>query len=152
MRQSLFNVIQAGVQYGKIWPRQPELNSMFPENRMILLTLWAQKVLPAFAVLNGVMLYLWHGHAQLPLLVAMSLLLLSMPLQGWYWLGVRSEKRLPPAMRQWYQQILQQLQLQGIAVVAPKQQTEQALRYYDLGQLLQQAYRQLDKTFIRETL
>ncbi|MEE2001313.1 terminus macrodomain insulation protein YfbV [Alkalimonas sp. MEB108] len=152
MLQSLMRVIQTGVRYGKVWPCQPELNSVFLENKLILVTSWAQKVTPPFIVLNGALLLWWHGSTHLPLILAMSLLLLSIPLQGWYRLGVRAEKQLPPAMCQWYQQILQQLQLQGVAVTARNPQPGQALRYYDLGQLLQQAYRQLDKAFIRNSL
>ncbi|SEA41160.1 terminus macrodomain insulation protein YfbV [Alkalimonas amylolytica] len=152
MSQSLIGIIQAGVRYGKVWPCQPELNSVFPENRLILLTLLAQKVMPLFVVLNAVSLYWWHGSSQLPLIIAMSLLLLSIPLQGWYRLGLRAEKQLPPAMRHWYQQILQQLQSQGVAAASISQHTGQVLCYYDLGRLLQQAYRQLDKAFIREML
>ncbi|MEN3158386.1 terminus macrodomain insulation protein YfbV [Alkalimonas sp. NCh-2] len=152
MRQSMYTIIRTGMHYSKVWPMQPELNGVFPENRMIRLTQWAQRVLPGIAVLNAVLQYQWHGASQLPLLIAMSLLLLSIPLQGWYWLGVRSRKRLPPAVRQWYQQIMQQMQLQGVAVVPAPQAPEQTLRYYDLGQLLQQAYRQLDKAFIRNSL
>lgn len=151
MSESFIGVIQAGVRYGKVWPCQPELNSVFPENRLILLTSWAQKVTPFFVVFNAALLNWWHGSVHLPLIVAMSLMLLSIPLQGWYRLGLRSQKQLPPAIRHWYQQILQQLQLQGKDTTM-KLQSGQVLRYYDLAQLLQQAYRQLDKAFIRETL
>ncbi|MCC5851316.1 MAG: DUF412 family protein [Alkalimonas sp.] len=149
MQSSLRSVIQAGIAYSKVWPQQSDLNSIFPENRIIALTQWAQKIAPPFVVLNAVLLVSWHGGTQLPLVIAMSLLLLSMPLHGWYWLGVRSQKKLPPPTRHWYQQIQQQMQQHGVATALPQ---KQALCYHDLGRLLQQAYRQLDRTFIRESL
>lgn len=149
MKQSLFATIQEGVSYSKNWPLQPELNGMFPENRMIRITSWAQKIVPAVAVLNGWVQWQLFGAAQLPMVVAMTLLLASMPVQGWYWLGVRSATKLPPSLAQWYQQLVDKLQQHGKTVSI--RHDDAALRYRDLGLLLQQAYRQLDKAFIRNS-
>lgn len=147
MKQSMYSTISAGMQYGKSWPLQPELNGLFPENRMIRLTTWAQKVFPAIAVLNGWMQWQWFGGTQLPLLIAMTLLLLSMPVQGWYWLGVRSAAKLPPNLVEWHRQLVEKLQQRGCKVVTHSD--DPSLRYRDLALVLQQAYRQLDKAFIR---
>lgn len=150
MNQSMYATICAGVSYGQNWPLQPELNGLLPENRIIRMTSWAHKILPAIAVLNGWMQWQWFGVTQLPLLVAMTLLLLSMPIQGWYWLGVRSATKLPPALVSWYQHLVDKLQQNGITVAA--RSDDHTLRYRDLGLILQQAYRQLDKAFIRNSL
>ncbi|MCH8538651.1 MAG: DUF412 domain-containing protein [Alkalimonas sp.] len=147
MKQSMYSTISAGMQYGKNWPLQPELNGLLPENRMIRITTWAQKILPAIAVLNGWMQWQLFGVAQLPLLMAMTLLLLSMPVQGWYWLGVRSVTKLPPNLVEWHQQLVEKLQQHGSKVAT--RSDDPTLRYRDLGLVLQQAYRQLDKAFIR---
>ena len=44
--------LQQGRHYMTLWPRRPELNSMFPENRVIKATEFALKVIPALAVLS----------------------------------------------------------------------------------------------------
>lgn len=149
MNQSMYSTIRAGVSYSQNWPLQPELNSMLPENRMIRMTIWSQKILPAIAVLNGWVQLQWLGMTQMPLLVAMTLLLVSMPVQGWYWLGVRSATKLPPNLVHWYQHLVEKLQQHGITAV--ERADGHSLRYRDLGLLLQQAYRQLDKAFIRNS-
>ena len=53
MSMNIFGTkLQQGRHYMTLWPRRPELNSMFPENRVIKATEFALKIIPALAVLS----------------------------------------------------------------------------------------------------
>jgi uncharacterized protein len=84
----------------------------------------------------------------LPLILTMMLFILSMPFQGWYWLGKRAQTELPPGLSSWYSEIKQKMQAQGLQTQTPQHK----LRYADLALLLKQAFGQLDKTFLRDWL
>ena len=49
------------------------------------------------------------GLNYLPQALAASLLLLSLPMQGFYWLGKRANTPLPAGMANWYRDIRQQM-------------------------------------------
>ncbi|MDX3773705.1 terminus macrodomain insulation protein YfbV [Chromatiaceae bacterium AAb-1] len=146
MRFRLYNTLRNGRDYGRVWPAQPELNSVFPENKVIRLTSLGFRYLPILAILTAMLQFSMLGMAFLPQILAMMLFLLSLPLHGWYWLGVRASTPLPPGIASWYQQIRTQMQTQGIEVIPARQPG----RYLDLALLLKQAYQQLDKAFVRE--
>lgn len=148
MQYPLYTTLIAGREYSKQWPANAELNSLFAENKVILLTSLAWRYLPLAALVCAVVQLSYLGIANLPQVLAMMLFLISLPLQGWYWLGVRSVTPLPPAISSWCKQIRQKMQQQGVTV-APSQQPE---RYKDLATVLQQAYQQLDRAFIKQWL
>ena len=148
MQRSLIATLQHGVRYSQSWPIVNELNSVFPENKIIRLTNLAQQVLPALSVLSLVIQLQWMGQSYLAPALASALFMLSLPLQGWYWLGKRADAVLPPAMLHWYLDIADKMQQQGIAVPRPAAKP----CYADLAALLSLALRQLDKTFIRQWL
>ena len=148
MQYPLYTTLLAGREYSKHWPANAELNSLFVENKVILLTSLSWRYLPVASVVCAAAQFSYLGVAHLPQMLAMMLFLISIPLQGWYWLGVRSATPLPPAMATWCKQIQQKMQQQGVAV-AP---TQQPARYKDLALLLKQAYQQLDKAFVKQWL
>lgn len=148
MQYPLYTTLIAGREYSKQWPANAELNSLFSENKVILLTSLGWRYLPLAALVCAVVQFSYLGATHLPQVLAMMLFLISLPLQGWYWLGVRSVTPLPPAIASWCKQIRQKMQQQGVAV-APSQQPE---RYKDLAILLQQAYQQLDRAFVKQWL
>jgi uncharacterized protein len=143
---AMFSTLKAGLQYSRDWPVVPELNALFPENKVIRMTVFAQKALPVVAVSGALVQFNQLGAEQLPLILTMMLFILSMPFQGWYWLGKRSQTELPPALSGWYSDIKQKMQAQGVQIATPQHKA----RYADLALLLKQAFRQLDKTFIRD--
>ncbi len=145
---AMFSTLKAGLQYSRDWPLVPELNGIFPENKVIRMTLFAQKVLPAVALAGALVQFNLLGAAQLPLILTMMLFILSMPFQGWYWLGKRSQTELPPGLSGWYSEIRQKMQSHGLQIQNPQHK----LCYSDLALLLKQAFRQLDKTFLRDWL
>ncbi len=146
MRFRLYNTLRSGRDYSRVWPSQPELNSLFPENRIIRLTSMGFRYLPLLAVLTAMLQYRLLGADFLPQILAMMLFLISLPFQGWYWLGVRANTPLPPGLASWYQDIRTSMQTQGLEVAPAKQPN----CYLDLAQLLKQAYQQLDKAFFRQ--
>jgi uncharacterized protein len=148
MQYPLYTTLRAGREYSKQWPAKAELNSMFVENKVILLTTIAGRFLPLLALLSAVIQFSYLGSAFLPQVITMMLFIATLPLQGWYWLGVRAATPLPPGIANWYQQIRQKMQQQGIALAPVKQPG----RYKDLAVVLQQAYQQLDRAFIKQWL
>lgn len=144
----MFSTLKAGLQYSRDWPVVLELNAVFPENKIIRMTRFAQKTLPAVAVVGALVQFNVLGAEQLPLILTMMFCILSMPFQGWYWLGKRAQTELPPGLSSWYGEIKQKMQEQGLQTQTPQHK----LCYSDLALLLKQAFGQLDKAFIRDWL
>ncbi|WP_372626793.1 terminus macrodomain insulation protein YfbV [Arsukibacterium sp.] len=144
----LITLLQDGRHYSQAWPVKPELNALFPENKIIQLTRLGLRFLPGLAVLTAFFQLTFLGSDFTGQILAMMLFILSLPLQGWYWLGVRSSTQLPPALVSWCRQIRLQMQEQGM-----KPHTASEPRnYLDLANTLAAAYKQLDKTFMRPWL
>jgi len=148
MQSSLLLTLQQGVQYSKVWPLVNELNSVFPENQVIRMTRFGQQVLPVLSILSVVVQLQWLGQSYLAQALASALFLLSLPLQGWYWLGARAVSPLPPAILRWYLEISDKLKQNGVAVPVSGNKPS----YQDLAGVLNVAVNQLDKTFIRQWL
>lgn len=145
---AMFSTLKAGLQYSRDWPVVVELNAIFPENKIIRMTVFAQKAFPVVAVTGALVQFNQLGTAQLPLILTMMLFILSLPFQGWYWLGKRAQTELPPGLSCWYGEIKQKMQAHGLHTQNPSDK----LRYEDLALLLKQAFGQLDKTFLRDWL
>lgn len=142
---NLISTLGAGVRYSRIWPAKPELNAIFPENKVIFLTKMAVRYLPVLAVATAIMQFKLLGAEFLGQIIAMMLFIMSMPLQGWYWLGVRANTNLPPALIRWGNEIREQIQKHSQLEALPSSPKS----YLDLAHLLQQAYKQLDNTVMR---
>lgn len=145
MQIGFISTLTLGWQYSRVWPAKAELNAIFPENKVIFLTKKAAKLLPLLAVLTAVVQFKFLGTDFLGQILAMMLLIISMPIHGWYWLGVRAKTNLPPSLINWGNEIREQMakNLCGHAVPdVPKS-------YFDLARLLQLAYQQLDKNVMR---
>lgn len=146
-----YSTLRQGKNYSEIWPLQPDLNSLFPENKIIQLTALGFKYLPFLALATAVVQYSLLDSGFVPQILAMLLFLLSLPFHGWYWLGIRARTPLPPGINAWYQQVRQRMQTQGVQLQPSSEQSGHYI-YLDLANLLKQAYQQLDKAFIREWL
>ena len=144
MRTDVGHTLQLGVVYSQTWPKLQELNLMFPENRVIRLTLLLKMWMPPLAVLSVCVQLQYFGSSYLWSALACGLFMLALPLQGYFWLGVRSQSQLPPAISHWYQDIRAQMQQAGVQV--PQAATGKPC-YSDLANVLQSALRQLDKAF-----
>ena len=146
MSMNIFGTkLQQGRHYMTLWPRRPELNSMFPENRVIRATEFALKVIPALAVLSVMLQFQFGEQHYWPSVMTSVLFLLSLPLQGYYWLGRRSETLLPPTLATWYRQINGRMNEAG-----PVRHLVTKPRYQELAETLKAAFEQLDKSFLYE--
>mgnify|MGYP005843273339 FL=1 len=145
MRITWFATLNTGWKYSQTWPAKPELNAIFPENKVIFLTKQAARYLPVLAIVTAILQIKLLGVGFLGPAVAMMLLLASMPLQGWYWLGIRANSALPPALINWGNEIREQIQQHAKTTALPGSPKN----YFDLARLLQLAYQQLDKTVMR---
>lgn len=143
MAQTIRSMLKEGQQYMHIWPTQVQLNSMFPDSKVIAATRLSIKVMPALAVLSSALLVNIEGLAKLPQAIAIAAFFLSLPLQGLVWLGHRSSQVLPKSLTAWYLDIHHKMQIQGCALQAPKGKPT----YKELARLLNTAFSQLDKAF-----
>ena len=118
-----------------------ELSVLLPENQMIKMTRLGQKLMPLLAIISVSLPIATHSTEMVPSALAMALLMLSLPVQGLYWLGKRSQTSLPPALVTWYKAIHQTLSENEHQSIPKKV----APTFSDLASILAQAYSQLDK-------
>lgn len=133
--------IRDGQKYMDSWPMRKELAVLLPEYQMIRMTRLGQKWMPMLAIVSICLPISMGSLALLPSATASALLMLSLPLQGLYWLGKRSNDALSPELRNWYQTVHQSLLEHGQETV-PRKATP---TFYDLAKVLKQAYGSLDK-------
>lgn len=118
---------------------------IFPENRIIKATLFAQKFMPFLAVFSVVwqQIYAKTDFIALAIAVLTALFALMIPLQGLYWLGKRAKTPLPPQTLLWFEKICQSLE----KINEPYSKHHQTLTYQDLATLLKKAQAKLDQEF-----
>lgn len=131
-----------GQKYMDMWPLRKELAPLFPEQRVIKATRFAIKVMPAVAVISVLTQMAFNNYDALPQAIVMALFALSMPLQGFWWLGNRSNTQLPPALAGWYRELHQKIIENGGALEPLKAQP----RYKELAKVLSRAFKQLDQS------
>ncbi|WP_036826551.1 terminus macrodomain insulation protein YfbV, partial [Photobacterium sanctipauli] len=83
----------------------------------------------------------FDNYDALPQAIAVAFFALSMPLQGLWWLGKRSRTNLPPSLATWYREIHDKIVSEGYALQPVKSHP----RYLELAQVLNRAFKQLDK-------
>lgn len=146
MQKDMLGFISDGQSYRKLWPLKKELASLFVEYRVIKATNLAINVLPMLAAMSIMVQITYLGTEYMPQALAGALFLLSMPMQGLYWLGKRSNTPLPLSMAHWYHKIHQQMAEEGCQ--PPKGASNP--RYRELAELLKHAYEKMDKAFTKD--
>lgn len=111
MAHSLWQVLQSGQKYAALWPHHSVVAAM-TETRVVPAVKFAAKFMPALAVINFLVQWQWQDEALLPQAIVTSLFLLSLPLQGWYWLGRRALSPLDPRLKHWYLELTKKLKMQ----------------------------------------
>lgn len=144
----MFEVIRNGYNYSKTWPLKPQLYTIFPECRIIKATQFATLVLPIIALVTFFTQYSYFGPSFIPQSLALCCLILSLPIQGYIWLGKRAKQVLPASLANWYYQLEDKLIEQGIELKG----TGHKPTYQDMGYALGEAYKKLDKTWLNEWL
>lgn len=144
---TIFQTLKKGQQYADTWVLHPRVGAIFPENRVIKTTKFAQNFMPFIAVFAVV----WQqfsskgNEAAFAASVLTALFALLMPLQGLYWLGKRSAKPLPVQSAVKFQQIFVLLEKQNVLVQRLENPT-----YFDLAVLLKKAEQHLSEDFWEE--
>jgi hypothetical protein len=82
------------------------------ETRVVPAVQFAARWMPALAVINLAVQWQWQGQLLVPQALVTSLFLLSLPFQGWYWLGRRANTKLDPRLRHWYGDLAKKLKVQ----------------------------------------
>ncbi len=137
--------VKAAQHYLNIWPLQPKLGAIFPENRVIKATLFAQKMMPFLAVLFVVwqQIYARGDNMALAVAVLSALFALCLPLQGFYWLGKRAQTALSPQSAVGFHHVLEKLKERQ--EVIPNFSDKPT--YLDLANLLKMAQKKLPRDF-----
>ena len=138
----LVHSLKDGQNYMEIWPVRKELNAVFPEQRIIKATRFGIKVIPAVAAISVLTQMAFNNYSALPQSIIVALFAISLPLQGIWWLGTRSNTTLPPSLASWYRELHQKIVESGFALEPIKAKP----RYKELAIILNRAFRQLDKS------
>lgn len=136
--------LKDGQIYMDLWPMRKELSPLFPELRIIKATRFGIRVMPAVAAISVLTQLTFQNGGALPQSIVVALFAISLPIQGFWWLGTRSNTQLPPALAMWYREIHQKISESGAAVEPVKSKP----RYKELAKLLNRAFRQLDKNVL----
>ena len=140
-----YRTLKMGQHYLNIWPLEPKLGAIFPENRVIKATLFAQKMMPFLAVLFVVwqQIYARGDNMALAVAVLSALFALCLPLQGFYWLGKRAQTALSPQSAVGFHHVLEKLKEKQ--EVIPNFSDKPT--YLDLANLLKMAQKKLPQDF-----
>ncbi|MEZ8769435.1 terminus macrodomain insulation protein YfbV [Vibrio alginolyticus] len=138
----LSHSLKDGQNYMEIWPVRKELSAIFPEQRIIKATRFGIKVMPAVAAISVLTQMAFNNYHALPQSIVVALFAISLPLQGIWWLGARSNTKLPPSLASWYRELHQKIVETGFALEPVKARP----RYKELAIILNRAFRQLDKS------
>jgi len=110
--------IKDGREYMRIWPMEKQLYALFPECRIISATKFGIQVMPPIAIMVVALQLHFLGMEFFPQALTMGIFFFSLPLQGLFWLGSRSNQTLPPSMLAWCKDIHLKMQQQGCALEA----------------------------------
>ncbi|HLV48401.1 MAG TPA: terminus macrodomain insulation protein YfbV [Aliidiomarina sp.] len=136
----MWNTLQRGRRYMKLWPKHAVVGNL-PESRVVPLTKLGVRWLPVAAFANAFVQWQYLGLDYLPQILAASLFILVLPLQGYYWLGQRAYARLPLPLESWYTELKEKLNTKGDDIRLPSHRPGPC--YIDLARVLKKALKQL---------
>lgn len=145
---SFFTILKQGQHYLNTWPQEAKLAMIFPENRVINSTKFAQKLMPFIAVFTLVWQQITTPSDLLAFSIAIltALFALSLPLQGLYWLGKRAITPLNTQSAVWFRDICERLK----KLHEPLPYVEDKPTYQHLAEVLKKAQARLDRAFWQE--
>ncbi|MFT7052601.1 MAG: uncharacterized membrane protein YfbV (UPF0208 family) [Psychromonas sp.] len=141
---SFFDVIREGGRYLKAWPKQRALNGLFIDSKVSLYTRLSIKITPAFIALSLGLTVTFPTLFDPMVSVTFVLFLLGLPIQGFYWLGKRSQQLLPQRLLPWFMAIKQKLSVKNT-----ENELIQHPSYLELAKLLQQAFKRGGDDFLQ---
>lgn len=115
---SIFILFKDGRKYLETWPLEAKLGIIFPENRIIRATKFAQKTMPVMAVFAVCWQYFYgYGVQSIASAGLTAIFALCLPLHGLYWLGKRANTPLSSQSAVWFYKIFEQLQSQNVPLL-----------------------------------
>ncbi|XKM12744.1 terminus macrodomain insulation protein YfbV [Orbaceae bacterium ac157xtp] len=124
-----------GRKYMAICPNNKRLAHSFPEIKVIQYLKLASRYLPP--VIIGLIVWQYYMPANLILTSISILFALSLPLQGYIWLGKRASTPLPLNLLEWYNKT--RAQLIEKQIIAAKADQKKLPDFFDFMALLNQA-------------
>lgn len=145
---SFFSLLKQGQHYLNTWPLESKLGIIFPENRVIQATKFAQKLMPFLAVFSVVWQQIYAKQDMMAFSVAIltALFALLIPLQGLYWLGKRAITPLEQQSEVWFYDICERLK----KIHEPLPFVQHQPTYQHLAEVLKKAQSRLDRAFWQE--
>lgn len=129
---NLVKIFKSGQTYMSICPQDRELAYSFPELKIINYIKTATKFLPPLIV--GLIVWQYYMNAQIAVTSITILFALSLPIQGIFWLGKRSQSPLPLNLVDCYNHIRTQLIRKN--VLANSKKNDNKLTFEDFMKLL----------------
>ena len=105
----MVTTLQAGFKFSRLWPSNEPYLLMFEQTRSVKLTNLLFTVSPAIAAVIVWLQLSYLGIESLNTALAMSLLVLSIPLHGYFILGKQASMPLPIGLKSWYHEIEQKI-------------------------------------------
>ena len=146
-----FRTLLLGRRYMAVWPDDPLLGPVFPENRVKYWMKVGSYLLPPFIVL--ILAWAWYRGGGLhgvefmfamkstwPVTIACVIFLLLMPLQGIWWFGRRAQLKLNPRLKLFYMETCIMLHRQGL----------QDPTMMDFAEATAEGIRKLGRDFLRK--
>ena len=145
---SFFSIFKQGQIYLNTWPQEAKLGMIFPENRVIKATRFAQKTMPLMAVFAVMwqQLYAKTEIVAFSIAILTALFALMIPLQGLYWLGKRATSPLEGQSAVWFYDICERLK----KIHEPLPLVQDKPTYQHLAEVLKKAQSRLDRAFWQE--
>lgn len=117
---NFFRTVSLGIKYMDIWPQEPTLGAIFPENRFKYVMGVAKVLIPPFIVFIFLWVYIQGGglkgvsflytmETNWPVTIVCILFLLIIPLQGYYWFGKRAQLKLNGKQKIFYKGLCEKL-------------------------------------------
>ncbi len=127
----------------KTWPMDKKLSFYFTEYRVIRATRIALFSCPLVAILAAASQLWLNGLNVLPQAITLACFFISLPLQGLYWLGWRSQHPLPLTLFDWGNKLAEQLSSAGVYC----RPLGAKACYGDMAQILKLAFEKLEASF-----
>jgi uncharacterized protein len=136
---SVYQLIQLGRKYLRLWPQRAELANYFNEYQIIIFSRFVFRYFPALAILTLLLPVIFNVESAYPQTFFYAIFIASIPLQALVMLGVKADKFLPPSLATWYKEGVARVNEQGGSIKLSLQKP----RYVDLAQLLNLSYQRI---------
>ena len=145
---AFFSILKQGQIYLNTWPLEAKLGMIFPENRIMKATSFAQKFMPFVAVFAVVwqQIYAKNDLMAFSIAILTAFFSLLIPFQGLYWLGKRANSPLENQSAVWFYDICERLK----QLHEPLPLVQDKPTYQHLAEVLKKAQRKFERAFWQE--